>query len=560
VSTPRELQVDVLVVGGGLAALRAAIAARREGASVAVAIKGKLGRSGSSAMTSGGYAVVLPELETGDSLATHYDDTVRGGAYVGDPKLIRILVEEGPARAREMEQMGSAFLKNEAGQYEVSPSGDHSVPRAIVPEHHIGTDLTIPMAEHAAALGVQALEFTMALELLVDDGRVVGAICLDVQKQELVVVRAGATVLGTGGCGRLFPITSNPRDVTGDGFSLAYRAGAAMRDMEFIQFYPWRCIDPFSGSRVAIQPSTFALGGQLFNSLGERFMFEYDPVRGESTTRDVAARGIFDQIRKGLDVRSGVRLDISMISEADFKRSNPKVWRGLQNKAIDYRTYEFIVAPEAHYWMGGVVIDEHARSSVDGLFAAGEVAGGIQGANRLNSNATPETQVFGERGGRLAAQQARGRAVPAPTAQVERWQRILADVQSGSGELLADPRPVLSELQQKMWLTLGIVRDGSAMRDGLAYVRELRARLERMRPTEVAALRDWSELQFLCDVGEMGLTAALLRVESRGAHFRDDYPRTDDATWRRTILLRHEADDEPAHWYEPIPAEQPAAV
>lgn len=325
-----------------------------------------------------------------------------------------------------------------------------------------------------------------------------------------------------------------------------------MRDMEFIQFYPWRCIDPFRGSRMPIQPSTFVLGARLYNNQGERFMQDYDPEKWESTTRDVAARGIYDQIRKGLGIRGGVRLDLSPLSEEDFKKSNPKVVRGLQPEGIDYRTYEFIVAPECHYYMGGVRIDEHGRSSVPGLFAAGEVAGGIQGANRLNSNALPETQIWGRRAGQAAARSAREDFLEASGGeQVARWTGIL----SGTGQKTGpqDPVAVHQELQGRMEASLGIVRNAVAMEDGLGYVRSLRQRLEELRPGDVSGVREWAELLFMCDVGEMCLIGALARKESRGAHYREDFPQADDA-WKRAIILRRDASGRIEHRIAPTEA------
>jgi len=541
VPTTEHLQVDVLVLGGGLAALRAAVAARQAGASVAVVVKGKLGRSGGSAMTSGGYAVALPEDDADaadDTPTLHAEDTLRGGGWLGDPRLVRILCDEAPERVRELVALGGQLVRD-GPRYHRAPSGDHARPRVLQPVHHVGTDLTLPLAQHAAALGVQALEQTMGLELLATDGRVLGAICLDTRGGRLLVVQAGAVVLGTGGCGRLFPVTSNPNDVTGDGYALAAQAGAELRDLEFIQFYPWRCVDPFDRARVAIQPATFALGGRLYNRLGERFMGRYDPERWEGASRAVGARAIYDQIRQGLDVGGGVRLDLSALDEATFRQANPRVWQGLQVKGIDYRTYPFVVAPEAHYFMGGVRIDEQGRSSLAGLFAAGEVAGGVQGANRLDSNALPETQVFGARAGRAAAALARDApAATPPREPVARWEAVLAAAAAGGEWSARELGALQTELQRQMQRSLGIVRDRASMEAGRAYARALRARLEGSGPAGLASLRPWCELQFLCDVGELCLTAALLRTESRGAHYREDYPEQDDPGWRRAVVLR----------------------
>lgn len=531
---------DVLVVGGGLAALRAAIAAREAGATVRVAVKGKLGRSGASAMTTAGYAAVMPEAETGDSLEAHAADTHRGGWSVCDPALVGPLVEEGPGEVRRLEALGATFVRDD-GRYRLSPSGDHSHPRVLTVPNGIGTDLTLPMLAHASAIGVEPMEFVAAVELLRDDDGIAGALCIDLRGGRLVPVVAGAVILATGGAGRLFSITSNPRDVTGDGYALAARAGAVLRDMEFIQFYPWRVIDPFPRARVSLQPSTFVLGGRLYNAAGERFMERVNPDGAEATTRDVSARGIFQEMRAGRGVGEGVRADLSAIPPDAFERSNPKIARHLGTMGIDYRTYPFIVGPEAHYFMGGLAVDPRGAATVPGLWAAGEATGGIHGANRVNSNALPETMVFGAHAGEDAASRTRRPAVNGAVSDATaRWRGRL----NGAGDSLAAAALAasLDDLRREMWWSLGIVRGDDAMRDGLAGVRRRRAEVGAARPADGRALRDWLDIQMLCEVAEMSLEAALARTESRGAHYRDSFPDRDDAAWTRPLLVTRDAD------------------
>src|SRR6185437_15594109 len=232
-------------------------------------------------------------------------------------------------------------------QYHLSPSGDHTQARVFVPEHMRGIDLTLPLRQAVLDAGVDVLEDFMALDLLREEDRVVGAVALGRVKGEAVIVNAKATVLAAGGAGRLFTITSNPVDVCGSGYALALRAGARLRDMEFVQFYPWRLIHPFKSTRVPIQPSTFSIGGRLYNSKGERFMEAYDPLRKDATTRDLSARGIFEQIRAGHSVDGGVILDVSQIPDDQFRYENSKVVQLLDPKKIDYRAIKLIVAPEA---------------------------------------------------------------------------------------------------------------------------------------------------------------------------------------------------------------------
>jgi fumarate reductase (CoM/CoB) subunit A len=371
----------------------------------------------------------------------------------------------------------------------------------------------------------------MVVELLPGEDGVAGAVAYDIRGARFVTIAAGATILAAGGAGRLFSVTSNPNDVTGDGFALAAAAGAVLRDMEFIQFYPWRCIDPFDKARVSIQPSTFVLGARLYNAKGERFMQRFNPEGAEISTRDISARGIFCEIRDGRAVGNGVRLDLSPLSRDAFAGSNPKVARYLEKLGIDYATYPFIVAPEAHFWMGGVAIDASGASSVPRLFAAGETAGGIHGGNRLNSNALPDTQVFGARAGRRAAERALSRHPAGPTAAA-----ATPPLRAGGlGE--RDLAARHATLQGRMWEALGILRSAPRMRAGLAHVHSLRDELAARGAADATAIRPWYELGFLCATAELALTSALFRTESRAAHFREDFPDRDDARWSGSVTI-----------------------
>jgi fumarate reductase (CoM/CoB) subunit A len=519
----RATAVDVLVVGGGLGALAAAVSASKVGAKVALAVKRQAGRSGSSAMTTGGYATVWPDSEYDDSHERHISDTLQSGAGMAEPELVEILCTEATDAAREILDVGGQFMADvdDDQRLYLAASGDHSVPRSLVAANRVGVDFTIPLTRAARDLGVELFEQTMVLELLVEGGHVRGAVTLDIPSNRIDAIAAGATILATGGAGRMFPVTSNPGDVTGDGFALAARAGAMLRDMEFIQFYPWRCIDPFDSSRVAVQPETFSLDARLYNADGERFMTAYDPERSEAATRDVAARAIFDQIRKGKDVGGGVRLDLSRLSHEELELTNPKIAREMERRGEDHRTYPFIVAPEAHYVMGGVEIDENGRSSLHGLYAVGEVSGGIHGANRLSNNSLPEAMVFGRRAGKHAA-----RSAPNTTVDVEvpnLWRAVEAqlDGQDSTKEELAEFH---RELRGIVGRSLGIVRTESGLLEGLEQVASMRRRLGDIQRRSGSDLRKHVELGFMLDTAEISLRTALARVESRGAHYRDDFP------------------------------------
>jgi fumarate reductase (CoM/CoB) subunit A len=380
------------------------------------------------------------------------------------------------------------------------------------------------------ATGVDVLENVLIVELLVDDGRVIGAIGLRRDRVGLVVIRARATVLGAGGAGRLFSVTSNPVDVTGGGYALALEAGAVLRDMEFIQFYPWRLIRPFGSSRVPVQPSTFVAGAKLYNARGERFMEAYDPIKKEAATRDISARGIFDQIRAGQAVDGGVVLDVSDVPDDVFRHENKKVVERLDPHGIDYRTIPLIIAPEAHFVMGGVLIDATGASSLSGLYACGETAGGVHGGNRLNSNAVPETQVFGHRAGQAAARTATTtRSGRLESAVARRWAGRLEGLRDATFDVSPELKAALATFREAMWLGLGIVRTEAGLGKALA---EAAATRERAAITPAATLGDLvanTELGHLAATAAAVASSALFRTESRAAHYRDDYPTTDPA-------------------------------
>jgi fumarate reductase (CoM/CoB) subunit A len=534
----KEITTDVLVVGGGLAALRSAYDALRAGARVTIAVKGKAGRSGSSAMTSAGYSTALSEADSPDA---YFEDTMRGGRGINDPKLVRILADEGPRRLSELVAFGAPLGTDDSGAWRIFPSGDHSVPRTVSAANHTGRDFTEPLTATVLGLGAEVLEMTAALDVAVARGRVAGALLLDYERGELLKVSAPSVILGTGGAGRLFAVTSNPNDATGDGYAAALHAGASLRDMEFIQFYPWRCIIPFEHNRMPIQPSTFVLGGKLFNADGERFMLRYDAQRGEATTRDVAARGIYDQINGGKGVKGGVRLDVSALTLDQWTTSNPKPARYFSERNLDFHEQEMIVSPEAHFFMGGVVVDEWGRSDVPGLFAVGEAAGGVHGANRLDSNAIPETQVFGARAGQSAAQGRTSVAPPFPRDSVQRWEERLHEATRTPEGTGADYAAMRKDLQAAVWQTLGIVRTHDGMQRGLSEVAGIEAQLRDARPAGARALMLHAQMASSLLVAHVCLSAALAREESRGAHYRTDFPAQDDARWK--CSQRIELDD-----------------
>jgi fumarate reductase (CoM/CoB) subunit A len=536
----RELETDVLILGGGLAALRAAIAAISAGAQVAIMTKGTAGRAGSSAITSAGFSVAIGQADSADSPESHFADTMRGGG-INRRRLVEIFCAEAPARFWEMVSWGVEFEREPGtGRIVQHASGDHTHPRTAVCAQHKGIGMTLPL--RAAAAGVMFLDRIIALDLMHDKNGVSGVVALDQQTLELLAVRARATIVATGGIGQLYPVTSNPNDVTGDGLALAYRAGARLVDMEFVQFYPWRLISYVSG-RMPVQPSSFVAGAVLRNAQHERFMPRYDPERRDATTRDVAARAIYTEILEGRGVNGGVRLDLSQIPLAEFVRLNPRVGRFFADHGLDLATAELILAPEAHFLMGGVAIDDEGRTSVPGLLAAGEVSGGIDGGNRLDSNAIPAGQVFGRRAGLAAAAYAgaRGGAGLGHEA-VSRWVRRFG--RRGSGACL-DRKDIKRRINALMLRAAGIRREGPRLAEGVRGAEVLSADYLAAAggPRDVLAA---IELENMALVASIVVRAAEFRTESRAAHYRDDYPARDDEHWFANVYAYQGADGQMA--------------
>ncbi len=538
----RILDTDVLIVGGGLAALRAALAAEACGRRVMMVTKGTAGRGGSSAITSAGYSAALGQADPSDSPERHCEDTLRGGAEINDTRLVRVFAEEAVERFWDMVDWEVEFERDPAsGKFLQHSSGDHSSPRVAVCAEHRGVGMTLPLKARTSA--VAYVDRVMALDLVHDDYGVAGVVGLDLTRRELLTIRARSTVLATGGIGQLYPVTSNPSDVTGDGLALAYRAGAILVDMEFVQFYPWRLVSHVH-SRMPIQPSSFVAGAQLRNAAGERFMEAYDSVRKEATTRDVAARAIYTELVEGRDVEGGVMLDLSAISLREFERLNPRVARYFADHHFDLETSQLLLAPEAHYFMGGLRIDTAGRTSLPGLFAAGEVSGGVDGGNRLDSNAIPAGQVFGRRAGQAAARAASERPDSRGhlDERVAAWRERLRSLREAPQRAPLDPQQTKRLIRQLMLDSAGILRDGARLHHGATELAALAGQLsEEARPDAERALVDFLEAENMAQVATLICRAGAYRTESRGAHYREDYPERDDAAWRVNVLVQREA-------------------
>jgi succinate dehydrogenase / fumarate reductase flavoprotein subunit len=553
---------DVLVIGAGGAGLRAAIEAAAAGVSVGLICKSLLGKA-HTVMAEGGMAAALGHNDDRDNWKVHFADTMRGGQYVNNWRMAELHAKEAPDRVRELEAWGAVFDRTPDGRINQRNFGGHRYPRLAHVGDRTGLELIRTLQDHTVYLGVTVhMEHTVVDLLRDDNGAISGALTYDRERGRFHMFVAKAVVLATGGVGRAFKITSNSWEGTGDGHAIAYRAGAELIDMEFVQFHPTGMVWPPSVRGILVTEGVRGEGGVLKNSEGRRFMFDdipdnykpqtaSDPEEGwrytqgdksarrppELLTRDHVARCIRREIKAGRgSPHGGVFLDIAWIKEklpnaADhIKRKLPSMYHQFKELAdIDITQEPMEVGPTTHYIMGGIRVDADTQeSSVPGLFAAGECAAGINGANRLGGNSLSDLIVFGKRAGEYAAAHAkkRGSAKVNESAANDAMKSALAPFdRGGAGE---NPFKVQHDLQDMMQDLVGIVRVESEM---LEAVQKLGALRERAARAGVEGHREYHtgwhaclDLRNLLIVSEAIALSAIERKESRGGHFRDDYP------------------------------------
>jgi succinate dehydrogenase / fumarate reductase flavoprotein subunit len=554
-------EYDVLVIGAGGAGLRAAIEASAAGVKVGLICKSLLGKA-HTVMAEGGVAAALANVDDRDSWKVHFADTMRGGQYVNNWRMAELHAREAPDRVRELEAWGAVFDRTPDGKILQRNFGGHRYPRLAHVGDRTGLELIRTLQDHGVHRGIDVhMEFTV-VRLLTTDGRAAGVVGYERDRGRFKVFSASAVILATGGAGRAYKITSNSWEGTGDGHALAYEAGAELMDMEFIQFHPTGMIWPPSVQGILVTEGVRGEGGILLNSQGHRFMFDSIPENYRSQTadnedegwrytqgdknarrppelltRDHVARCIMREVKAGRgSPRGGVFLDIAWIkkrlpeAEAHIRRKLPSMYHQFKELAdIDITKEPMEIGPTTHYIMGGVRVDGDTQmSTVPGLFAAGECAAGINGANRLGGNSLSDLLVFGKRAGEYAAQFARqnARAAVDPTDVTTAVDRAVKPFEhAGTGE---NPYAVQSALQETMQNLVGIVRTESEMQQALAELDRLK---DRAAAASVTGHREYNpgwhtaiDLRNLLTVSEAITRSAIERKESRGGHFREDYP------------------------------------
>jgi len=586
---------DVLVIGAGGAGLRAAAEAAGGGVKVAIISKSLLGKA-HTVMAEGGIAAALANVDDRDSWRVHFADTMRGGQYLNSWRMAELHAKEAPACVRELEAWGAVFDRTSDGRILQRNFGGHRYPRLAHVGDRTGLEMIRTLQDHDIHLGIDVfMEYTV-VALLKDGERIAGALGYDRERGRFHVFRAKAVVLATGGIGRAYKITSNSWEYTGDGHALAYQAGASLIDMEFVQFHPTGMIWPPSVRGILVTEGVRGEGGVLRNKDGRRFMFDDIPqayanqtsdteeegwryTQGDKNarrppellTRDHVARCIRQEVRAGRgSPHGGVFLDIAWIKDripnaaAHIKKKLPSMYHQFKQLAdIDITVEAMEVGPTTHYMMGGVRVDPDSQmSDVPGLFAAGECGAGLHGANRLGGNSLSDLLVFGKRAGQYAASYAKEHSLgDINSAEVEAAERqALAPFERDGAE---GPYAVQYALQDMMQDLVGIVRQETEMRQALEHIQEFKARAAR---AGVRGHREYNpgwhtavDLNNLLIVSEMVTRAALERKESRGAHFRDDFPAKDEKFGSFNIVIRKGSGGEMQVLRDPIP-EMPAEL
>src|SRR3979490_595273 len=526
---------DVLIIGAGGAGLRAALGALAQGARVGVVCKSLLGKA-HTVMAEGGIAAAMANVDSADDWRTHFRDTMRGGKLLNNWRMAQIHAQEAPERVRELEQWGALFDRTQDGQILQRAFGGHSFRRLCHVGDRTGLEMIRTLQDRGVQMGIDVYMECTISRLLKDGDRIAGAFGYWREQGRFVVFRAKSIVMATGGIGKAYKITSNSWEYTGDGMALAYGAGAELMDMEFVQFHPTGMVWPPGVQGILVTEAVRGEGGVLRNKLGERFMEKYDPKRMELSTRDVVARAIYTEVREGRGTEhGGAYLDISHKPADYVKKKLPSMYHQFKELAdVDITKGPMEVGPTCHYMMGGIRVEaETAKASVPVLFAAGEAAAGLHGANRLGGNSLSDLLVFGRRAGLAAAQHAKNMpATSIHSGQIEEAaHEMLAPFERTEGE---SPYTIHRDLQETMQNLVGIFRNKEDLIRALEELGKLKERAGRLS-IEGSRLFNpgWhlaQDLKAMLTVSEAVTRSAFAREESRGAHSRIDYPDL-DPTW-----------------------------
>jgi aspartate oxidase len=528
------LRADVLVIGGGVAALRAAIAAREVGADVLLCCKGIAGRSGNTVPSTADISAYIPAFGTDDSEETFFTDTLGAGANIADETLVQILAERSGDALLDLERLGIRLLRD-GDHIDRTKAAGHSRARTYRADStglgpNKGLALSIPLAQRARELGVSFLDRTPVVEIIANRAEFQGAFAVDLEGDRVLQIDARAGVATAGGASHLFSRTNGTADASGDIIVHALHAGAVARDLEFVQWHPTRMDEPVP---LFLTNGLLADGAVFRDAEGREFMADYDP-RANLAPRDVLAKAVYIESTSGRGVNGGVYLDCSAIPEERIALRHSYLAETLQKHNVDFPRQWLVVSPATHFLMGGIAMDRNAASSLPGLYVAGETAGGIHGANRLGGNAFCEGLVFGTIAGQSAAEFARGHK------QANLAVLSTDCLDNGSEPSAPDPRPALQSIWQRlratMWQHASLVRDAKGLGKAAAFLDGLVDEVDALRAPRLSDVARILDLRAGLDCAHTIVAAASFREESRGAHWRSDFPQTSDAWFGSTMV------------------------
>jgi fumarate reductase (CoM/CoB) subunit A len=527
------LSCDILVIGGGGSGLRAAIEAKERGADVTIVSKSRVGFGNNTFISKGTFAVATGLGDSSDNPDVHTEDSIIGGRFINDQRLVKVVTQESGDQIAFLEKCGVKFFKRQ-GKISLMHTPGHSFSRHVRGEHQTGRDFTLPLREYAHRIGVRFAERIFITKVFISKNRIAAATGITYDGSFLTFFTT-CVILATGGFAQVYLHNNNAAGMTGDGHALAYALGIPLKDMEFIQFYP-TALGPLGSRLFLYEAFILQAGAVLRNDRGDDIIAKYSLNDPMVMTRDRLTRAIMHEILESRDVDGGALIDLSSVPDEKLNR----LLHLLPSVKLSKKS-KFVVSPTAHFCMGGIIIDESAETSVPGLFAAGEVCAGIHGANRLGGNALTEVFTIGGIAGRMAAIKAGEIGRPDfPTTQVaEEKTRLESLLTLGN----RDARWLRKDLKQLMWDKAGIIREKSGLQEAVRSIKELTADLPRVQIRDGRGLIKYLELCNMLLLSEMVCRAALLRTESRGAHYRTDYPDENNKNWLKNILIHKKDSD-----------------
>ncbi len=555
----KSIDTDLLIIGAGGSGLRAAVEALNTGVSVTILSKSLLGKA-HTVMAEGGIAASLGDVDPEDNWKVHFKDTMVEGVYISDWRLVEKLAKEAPDRVYELERMGALFDRTPEKKIMQRAFGAHTYRRLCHVGDKTGLELLRTLEDKILhSSNVKIMDEVFVTKLVKKNDKVIGAIALDMKTGEFIAINSKSTIIAGGGCGRIYEVTSNSWESTGDGIGLAFDAGAEMMDMEMMQFHPTGMVWPPGVRGLLVTEGVRGEGGLLYNTKGERFMLRYSPKKKELDARDVVARAIYNEIQEGRGTEhGGVLLDISYKGKDFIMKKLPGMYMQFKEFAgVDITKEKMEVGPTTHYFMGGIKVDTETNSTnINGLFAVGEAAAGVHGANRLGGNSLADLLVFGKYVGINAAAYAKKTNLEKiHEAEIKEEIKRVSGFINTNG---TNPYSLTEKLRKTMSENVGIVRNEQNMQKALSVILDIKKEYKNIgvggNLQYNPGLLQCLELHSMLEISELLVRGAIMRKESRGAHYRSDYPKK-DRKWLKNIIFKKNEDKLESYTF--LPPEMP---